>query len=1600
MTVNITENDWTIPPKLLSAEFASSGTSLIIQFDGRTSGRGTIKCSDLLRGVVLDATPWCSGARPTMGANQALGHRVTEKGCSWISPYQLSIRLGSGFELRPGNYLQLRDNVLRSTTRSRLWTTNTTVRVVAKDVVRPVSRVTSRSGSQVSSCSILSLDATGSYGGGGRPLKFQWHVTSSSPEALTSILLGNVTATSGSKLDLSPDLFLGGRKYLFTVNVRNEWHPNYESNASVSVRVASGSVPKVGVVGGGRTTLSLDTLRGDTFSIKGEWSIDQCPGSSVIERFGPPSWHVISVQGAASDLVVDCNSGSSTSGGVTLASGVSPYAPEQLACVTNPTLFLGKYRRIPHTRSNALSLPKSALVAGTTFTLGLSVHILNEPFRNNTAIFLLTVGRSSLVASIKGSEEASIPRDRTLFLDASISFDPDNTTEQFGYQWSCETMIFPPAADNVCSNGTLSSFGSTSTLLLPAGTFPVGEIVTLTVNVTTSDGTSRWSTRSVKREIVAGSPPEVSIEVKGTIESVDPITGAMRINAGSAPTFVASVLRSTGSVQYEWSLVNDDASYAQIDIPSSVWTTPTYLSKVRLKPWTLAPPSTYKFRLISTDISGTPGASTVTLQVNAPPSSGSLSSSPPIGFSFDTKFILEANGWEDDDLPLRYGFSDLGSSSSSSSSRSVLKAPAREPTFVTMLGTGSNRTVELNVLDSYGAISTTLVSVWVRTRILSSKETENEVTNLMESLTSSIHNGETTSVLEDTSTLFAAIGMLNENKVEETVAASSSSSSSAGSAETGSTTAESEESDARAQKNATRARTAFRAAILEQTSAALDVISSGGEMDESTSLLVLAAVQGVTSAPKESDVNLRMQGLNLTRNVLQQVKNGGVKVSQNTMDLVIGSMGNTLDGLSTAVAAERPVDNNGNASSTSTGSTTDSDSITTENVDANSKLVTDTIKATLNVLKDAIMVDAVAGEEPLQVVGKDLSVTVQKVPKRSNETNTSSQPTHRVSLGVVGGESTDTGVEPPGFDIPSGALPFDDDVEVLATSFTSNIYDTTKTAAGTIGLSLSKSGENMPVNNLGSGNEIIVGFPITVEFGVLPVPAYWNGTQWSLEGLVQRNSTDEQGGSRYLTFASSHLTDFSATTIVDPTTFILAANETAVEEMLNVILGGTGSIIGIQSVPTSKINDVWSEGSTSDVDKIETIGRLMSHISPLAVPNVVGDSVKKRPDMAAQVASRAVEAAPHLALEITLQAVDQGYTTPTTPAGAKAAVLSVVNMVRNTSKTTYWTTTPLATLFQAVSASNPTLRNTMVETVQSLSTSAQTQTTIAGQAASISLPGGAATLDIPSNANSNSVAVSVREYECGLVSTDVALLGRPCIGIAPHEFPSVVRLTYAVAPGATSCVKASDELSNDWHAIPKEEDGTGQGTCVILNGEAHVLAKKYSVFSFQVGSSSLAFFGDVPAGPVTYARDPSTGYLTRRGPPAGLLRDRALRTLPEVQYKVPNGTYEEVGESTLLGFAVQPNVTQYPTSKGIFFSTGSSIRRVVELGAVVSSRGEMVVSGVTTVTIRGHSLGLRLTDVAMILIKGTVCSSVFYVSDKEVGCVSGHVDVTTATRCV
>ena len=52
------------------------------------------------------------------------------------------------------------------------------VQVSADAVMRPVAKLTSRAGSLLSGCANLPLDASASYGGGGRPLYYEWALAS------------------------------------------------------------------------------------------------------------------------------------------------------------------------------------------------------------------------------------------------------------------------------------------------------------------------------------------------------------------------------------------------------------------------------------------------------------------------------------------------------------------------------------------------------------------------------------------------------------------------------------------------------------------------------------------------------------------------------------------------------------------------------------------------------------------------------------------------------------------------------------------------------------------------------------------------------------------------------------------------------------------------------------------------------------------------------------------------------------------------------------------------------------------------------------------------------------------------------------------------------------------------------------------------------------------------------------------------------------------------------------------------------------------------------------------------------------------------------
>jgi hypothetical protein len=1634
VAVDITELNWQVPPQLTSAEYDSTGTSVMVVFSGAlTTGVGSVACETLFDGVVAKMNDPCedsNNAVPPAAIKtvlSAFGHDGSEtRRCTWITRRSLRIVLGRAATLASGDVLRLKNGAVRSSPTALVYSTDQTVMVSSSKVARPTAGIASKTGSTVSVCGTLFLDASSSHGGGGRPLSYSWRVKNSTAD-VNSELYANLTgylaaasSTATAHLNVPASRFLSsGQSYTFVVGVTSAWYPDFVSEAAVSITVATGSVPSVQILGSNEVSLSRIPA-GGSVDFKAQWAVQTCLDSVGSEHFGLPVF--FSVDAKDTDTGV-------AQAALTYSCSGTAYDANSPACQQIDTSLhsvtiasRGTFPRLPVTKlKHGLRIPKSVLTPGRTYTIGVLVFLQSEPWRNNTAYATLSIARSDLVARISGGVSMSVPASSQFVLNASASEDPDDDRASLQFAWTCSHA--ETTEPTICTQpGSNVDTASSSSLAIPAGTFAAGTTVSFTVRVSDSSGRLP-AEATVKRLIVAGTPPVVEIEVAPTSRAVDNVdyrtsAGVRIFNEKDTPTFSALVQSSTGSVVYRWSLVTDESDYGSVEGDvSSIWSTPIQgLARARLKPNVLRAPASYKFILRASDASGSTGQSSVVIQMNSPPSNGVLLCSPASGISQKTLFALEAAEWEDTDLPLAYSFFDDGvllssNAHSSSNARGSALIRGREldsPLYETKLSSGEERTLRVIVEDNMGASSEARTTVTVTKRVfVSEAAVEGAVTDAISSLTSKMATGVQTSVLEDPSDMFEAIGLLNENKLNEDQLSSSSS--------LPSETADVSSSSAKFAENATKNRVALRKSILDQTEQALESLSTspseggsaGDAVAQSDVLLVMSAVSGATASAGESDVELRVKGLNITKSLLSRVKQGGGMVSSETLSLVIDTCSNTLDGLGAAAGAaaldDVAADAAQNASAALNGSVTHEKERQRAAL-ARSREVADQVRSTLASLRDAVMTNAVAGEDALAISTPELSVTMQKVPRRSasmatnsnatngisaNSSGLSRAPTHKVSLSnnIVdsSGEASESAVAEASFELPFSALPDDDDVELLATQFATNIYDETQMAAGTIGLALSQSGVDFEVDNL--SDSIVIEFPVSPGGKRLAVPKYWNGSGWDDSGLHLLNLTSDPSapsGKTHLRFSTNHLTDFSATTIVDPSTIVILANDTAVGLIVDNVLGGTSAFAGASSVPAQTVANLWRSSSGNDVDRLAAHSALFSVVSSAAIPQIVSASVAANPEMANQVAARAVAAAPQLAVEIAVQSVN---TSSTTSASAKAVVLSVVNMIRN-STSSHWNNKPLAAIFRSVAVANPALREGMVAAVQDLSDTTQTQTLTQGIGTTLTLDGSVAQLVVPGSASTSSVTVSLRQYDCGLVSSDSGMIGRSCIGVDPHSFGAAVELRFAVSSKATSCIKASDELADNWAYIGSSESET---TCTISGGYAYVRSKTWSVLSFREGSGTGPMYvGVVPVGPVAFSRDPQTGFLERREAATGL---RSEQTLPNASYLVPGGRTSEIGETTLLGFAVQSDSAVYPASKGLFFSTGSSVRRVEDIDGSTFASAVELVAGVVVVTIKGHSLGTALSDVAMILVKGHICSSVTYVSSNEVGCVSGHPDV-------
>ncbi|KAG1696746.1 hypothetical protein DVH05_017968 [Phytophthora capsici] len=646
LDVKITEiKDATPPPKILDAKFLDTATGLSITFD-RAVYRTTdsFACSMLFDLPAADSTGYC-GASPT---------------CTWQAG-STSIRLvfGQGAKVVPGSTLALRGNVVKSTAAADLTTPATNVTISAPDKP-PQPQVLVNGATSLGMCDDLFLDGSSSTGSGGRTMTYTWKlasstgVTSASLDAVTA-LLASAATTNNVTIKIATSGLDAGGTYSFVLQAKN-FFGKTGSSSEILVKKSATALPSVAIKGGNTQSV----YRANELVITASASYPSCSGTISTD---------------STDTAV--------STGVDMTFAWLQVAGDLAASQFKSTS--------PNPR--VLKLPARTLTVGVNYAFRLSVAMTSNPKVSNSADVQVAVLRTDLVALIAAGNR-SIGVEQDLVLDASLSVDPDDVANAVAlkYAWACWTMSSTSQSYNVpcvTATGSMLVLDTQAKITVAANTVNPNAVYKFTATVSKD---FRSSTASAFITMTQGSPPQVSIE---------PL-GAAKVNSNDRVVLKGKAVSKLPVMKTEWTIVG--ASDATM---KSIFAVPQGRLVMLLSEGKLIPGVSYKFQLNATDSSGQIGSATLIVVANSPPSSGSLSVTPPVGYALEDKFSVVASDWVDEDLPLKYTFKYIKGSAYSGESEIALGASTPDALFVSQLGLGggNNNTITLVVYvqDALGA---------------------------------------------------------------------------------------------------------------------------------------------------------------------------------------------------------------------------------------------------------------------------------------------------------------------------------------------------------------------------------------------------------------------------------------------------------------------------------------------------------------------------------------------------------------------------------------------------------------------------------------------------------------------------------------------------------------------------------------------------------------------------------------------------------------------------------------------------------------------------------------------------------------------------------
>ena len=627
-------------PRLLSAIFSSSFGRVSLTFDQETN-TPQLPCAALLKvhGLLLGAEPMCG----------------------WSSPATLTIVLGFGATLLPGDIVTVISSL--SDNKAQLVPATNQTSVVASPPVPLLPSVAITGPDSVSACDIAQLSASVSTAPGAT------YVWGCENDRDLDSELSNQTA--GPTVTIKGTQLMAGKSYFISVQARSRF--GTLSNLAFRTLVLSDSPQPL-------VSIKLPPppyLRSSTIFLEAEAVFSSClspSAGSSITFF----WTVAAT-------------GADGTQGLPVVQGAG----------------------------SLLSIPAGVLAAGAQYMATLTGLQAGQSPAKTTQAFQL--GTQPVVALISGGNTRSVYVQGSSLLDASPSYDPDTCVYADNGATGMPTCVSPAAAGvlvfawacllagvpcSLASDGKTASFGTGATAFLDMTVlaFPSPSTSELVMTVTVSQANGGDATQASVTVLISNTPT-VDVQIVPLYETAERAgyTAAIPVAEIGSATYCWSLVAGLNSAKQSF-LMSDSSTFLAGNTGASFV---VLLESSNAAALLSAPGAAYTVSLTVTTASGS-GQASLPLFVPSPPSGGSCVAQPSVGKPILTAFTVFCLDWSADSLPITYSFAAPPSGAIVPTDTSwSTQTPA--PTCEMFLPAG-NYSLAAMVFDAFGASATIIAA--------------------------------------------------------------------------------------------------------------------------------------------------------------------------------------------------------------------------------------------------------------------------------------------------------------------------------------------------------------------------------------------------------------------------------------------------------------------------------------------------------------------------------------------------------------------------------------------------------------------------------------------------------------------------------------------------------------------------------------------------------------------------------------------------------------------------------------------------------------------------------------------------------------------------